>query len=480
MTADSTIPRHLSPKDLLFPKQRKFVDDRSQYKLGVTTRQWGKSTTTSGEAVHDSLTDPGTKWVCMSAGERQSVEWLSKAKEWVAAYRLVIEDVAEDRGGMAEGLLRSAEVSLNNGSKIIAIPANPSTARGYSANIILDEFAYHEDPNAIWSAMFPSTTNKLAGTFLDRWRAVVRGEDPKDILRELKLRVVSTFNGKNNKFYELYEKGLAGLNGYSIHKVTIHDAVADGMPLDVEKLKAALDDPDAWAQEYECEPMDSSNVLLTYDLIASCESSEATTLVGGDFWETGISNPLFMGIDFARKRHLSVAWTNEILGDVGHSREILEMHNMSTPDQVELLRPRLKRVQRACLDYTGPGVGMGDYLVEEFGEWKPEQDKFGKIELVNFSQNTKVDLFSKLRMAFESKRVRVPISRVIREDLHSVHRVTSNNGGVTYRAPTTSDGHADRCTALALCVRAAGGGAAFTFPPRSGGRRTHNNERSVQ
>ncbi|MEI6655827.1 MAG: terminase family protein, partial [Verrucomicrobiota bacterium] len=222
---DSTLPAYLSPKDLLYPLQRKFVDDSSQYKIGVTTRQWGKSTTTSGEAVHDSLTDPGTKWVCMSAGERQSVEWLSKAKEWVAAYKLVIEDIAEDRGGIAEGLLRSSEIILNNGSKIIAIPANPSTARGYSANTILDEFAYHEDPDAIWAAMFPATTNALAGTFLQRWRAMLAGETS-DSRRSMKLRVVSTFNGRNNKFYQLYEK--AAENGYTVHTVTIHDAIADG------------------------------------------------------------------------------------------------------------------------------------------------------------------------------------------------------------------------------------------------------------
>jgi phage FluMu gp28-like protein len=60
-------------------------------------------------------------------------------------------------------------------------------------------------------------------------------------------------------------------------------------------------------------------------------------------------------------------------------------------------------------------------------------------------------------MAFEARRLRVPVSRVIREDLHSMQRVTSNNGGVTYRAPHTEDGHADRCTALALAVRAAAG-----------------------
>jgi phage FluMu gp28-like protein len=48
----------------------------------------------------------------------------------------------------------------------------------------------------------------------------------------------------------------------------------------------------------------------------------------------------------------------------------------------------------------------------------------------------------------------VPISRLVREDLHSVNRVTTASGGVTYRAPHSADGHADRCTALALALRA--------------------------
>lgn len=451
-TRDSTVPANLSPKELLYPLQRRFLDDAAQYKIGVTTRQWGKSTVTSGEAVHNCLVDPGTKWVCMSAGERQSVEWLNKAKEWQAAYKLAIADVAEDRGGLAEGLLRSSEITFANGSRIIAIPANPSTARGYSANIILDEFAYHEDPDAIWAAMFPSTTNRLAGTFLDRWRAMLKGEDT-NIRRDLKLRVVSTFNGRNNKFFSLWER--AKENGYSAHRVTIHDAIADGMPLDAEKLRAALDDPEAWAQEYECEPMDSSTVLLPYDLIATCESAEATVTVPPEFFVGNAARPLFIGWDFARKRDLCVPWTGELLGDVLTSREMIELRGVSTPDQIDLMRPRLKAARRVCVDYTGPGVGLGDYLVKEFGEWNPARHEFGKIELCTFTNTLKVDLFSKLRMAFEQRRVRIPIHRAIREDLHSVQRVTTASGNVTYRAPHTDDGHADRCTALALLVRAA-------------------------
>lgn len=458
------LPVH-SPKDLLYPLQRRFVDDRAQYKLAVTTRQWGKSTCTSGEAVHDALTDPGTKWVCMSAGERQSVEWLSKAKEWLAAYKMGIEEIAEDRGGLAEGLLRSSEIILANGSRIIAIPANPSTARGYSANVILDEFAYHEDPAAIWAAMFPSTTNQLAGTFLDRWRALVAGEST-DIRRELKLRVVSTFNGRGNKFFNLYDK--AAENGYSVHRVTIHDAIADGMPLDAERLRAALDDADIWAQEYECVPMDSSAVLLPYDLIATCEAAEATSEIEPAFWAETNAPSLYMGVDFARKRHLSVAWSVEKTGDLRTTREVLEMRDMSTPDQFRLLAPRIEKCRRVAVDYTGPGIGLGDMLVERFGEWNPKQDRFGKVELFNFTGASKVMLFANLRPAFERKTILVPIKREIREDLHGIHRVVTTSGNISYRAAETDDGHSDRGTALALALHVSSqSGNDFAFEPLS-------------
>src|SRR5580698_1597408 len=84
------------------------------------------------------------------------------------------------------------------------------------------------------------------------------------------------------------------------------------------------------------------------------------------------------------------------------------------------------------------------------------QDQFGKIELCTFTNILKVEIFSKLKMIFEQRRTPIPVSRVVREDLHSVQRMTSNSGTVTYRAPHSEDGHADRCTAKALAQRAAG------------------------
>jgi phage FluMu gp28-like protein len=215
------VSAQISPLDLLLPYQSAWVNDAAKFKIGVQSRQTGKSFQTACESVRDCLTDPGTKWVCLSAGERQALEWLEKCKEWSQAFQLAIENYAEDRE-VGEALLKQAEIRFGNGSRIIAIPANPSTARGYSANIILDEFAYHEDPDKIWAAMFPSLTNPLAGTFMQRVAALYKGESI-DITRDMKIRVVSTFNGMGNKFFDLWDRRKE--NGYSGHLVTIYDAV---------------------------------------------------------------------------------------------------------------------------------------------------------------------------------------------------------------------------------------------------------------
>ena len=448
---DALAARELSPTQILKPLQLKFINDDSRFKIGVCTRQWGKSTVTAGEAVRDCLRNPGTTWICMSSGERQAVEWLKKAKMWIEAYQYVIANIIEDRDA-SEALLKSAEIIFANGSRIIAIPANPATARGLSGNVIFDEFAYHEQPDLIWAAAFPFASNDEAGTFSEKWKAFV---DEREFVwdRVQKIRVVSTFNGQNNKFFELVSGAVEGKNEFSYHKITIDDAIADGHKLNKEALRKNLADDDRFAEEYECIPLNSSAVLLPYELIKTCEDEGASQACDSAIFYA--KRNLYMGIDFAREnRDLSVAFTFEKIGDVLWTREIHVMRSTPTPDQVEQLRHRIAGCKRVSVDYTGGGIGLGDYLVKEFKEYDPGAHKAGKIELMKFTNALKNELFPRLRTAFEDRRVRIPHLVELREDLHSVNRGVTANGSITYFAPTLKGGHADRCTAMALAVHA--------------------------
>lgn len=432
----------ISPLDILLPYQRSFVDDEARFKLWLASRQIGKSMGMAAESVRDSAAKKGDMWVVLSAGERQALEFMEKAKQWAEAFSLATADYFEEREH-AEALIKSAEIRWGNGSRMIALPANPSTARGYSANLILDEFAFHENPDLIWRGIYPSISNPLK--------------------RQFKLRIASTANGKGNKFFDLWDKK----NGYSKHRTTIYDAVAAGLADKsgksredfIAELKAGLDDPEGWAQEFECEFLDGSNVLLPYDLIALGESADASEFADPALFQAS-DRMLFCGIDFGRQNDPTVCWTWERLGDILWTREVLALHNVDTPDQLAILSARIRAARRTCFDYTGPGVGLGDFFVKDpsIGEWNPTEHKFGRVELCTFTPAFKRELFPRFRRVFEAPtKVRVPISRAVREDLHAMQQII-NNGQYNYWAPRTREGHSDRCTAGALGIRAAGDG----------------------
>lgn len=413
-------------KEVLLPYQRDWVCDRQRFKIGLWARQTGKDFTCAAEAVFDCLLHPGVTWIVLASGERQALESLEKAKLWAEACDLCIAHFDEKRPART-ALLQSAEIRFANGSRLMALPAKPETIRGYSANLILTEFAFHDRPAEIWRAIYPSISNPLRG-------------GPK------KIRIISTPNGIANTFHDLW-----GQKHYSRHRVTIHDAVSQGLPIDIAELKQGLNDEEGWRQEYECEFMDTTSVLLPYELIQSCEHPEASGTLGLG----AARHPVYLGIDFGRKQDLTVCWAIERIGNELWTREVLVLNRISTPEQIELLRPRIQKATLACVDYTGAGIGLGDFLVREFAEFNWSTQSGGKIELCTFTSVFKAELFSKLRMQFESGTLRIPSDPAIREDLHLLHRVVNQAGEVSYRASRAGNGHSDRGSALALALRAA-------------------------
>ena len=433
-----------SPITNLLPYQLAWVRDDARFKIGLWARQTGKSFSCAGEAVLESVTRAGTEWIILSAGERQALEFMRKAQDWALACKTSLKGFFERRIA-PESLMKSAEIQWDNGSRMIALPANPDTARGYSANLILDEFAFHEQPEEIWRAIYPSISNPMKGG--------------------RKLRVVSTPNGKNNKFYEIWSQ----CAHYSHHRISMNEAVAQGLPINIEELRSGLNDPDGWAQEYECEFIDTASVLLPYDLIASCESPEASETAAPGYFDTGnhpaagrfagrsprlAAAPLYVGIDVGRRRDLTVCWTIERLGDVWWTREVLALEETPFHEQLAQLLVRARVARMTVIDATGLGAMLAEELARHAGP--------GRVVPLSFSPSLKLELYPPLRRHFEEKSVRVPVSRAIREDLHGVRKITSPNGAIRYQAVQTEDGHSDRATALALALH--GGREAARVP----------------
>lgn len=317
------------------------------------------------------------------------------------------------------------------------VPGSPvppkSAARGFSGNVFLDEFAWHQQSRQIWGALFPVVS---AG-----WR----------------LRVTSTPNGKGNKFYELMTDRSAGAL-WSRHRVDIHQAVADGLPRDVAELKAGLNDDELWRQEYELEWLDEASSWLAYDLINACEHGEAgepARYAGG---------PVYIGNDIARRRHLWIAWPLELVGDVAWTREIRELRNEPFKVQDQVLDEMVERYRpsRVAMDQTG----MGE---------KPVEDAAGRyggsvVEGVLLTPARRLDLATALRERFEDRTIRIPEGRRdLRADLHAVKKMAGPTGHprlvVEEEGESVGGGHADRFWAAALAAGAIGRGAEIAYRP---------------
>ena len=411
---------------VFYPYQRRWVETKARFKVGMFARQTGKTFTTTYEIAQDCLLadteEQRARWVILSRGERQAKEAMEEGvKRHCQALGALVRSVETEWRG--EATYKALEVVFPHGSRITALPANPDTARGFSANVFLDEFAFHADSRKIWAALFPVIS---AG-----W----------------KLRVVSTPNGKGNKFYDL----MTSDDPVWYRQVTdIYQAVADGLPRDIEELKRALGDPDAWAQEYELRWLDEASAWLPYDLINACEHPEAGDPRG---YRGG---PAFVGVDIAARNDLFVIWVVEAVGDVLWTREVIARRRISFAEQDELLDEVFARyrVVRCAMDQTG----MGEKPVED------ARRRHGslRVEGVLFTGPTKMLLATEGKEAFEDRKIRIPQGDVaLRADLHSLKKVTGPTGTPRFVVDQESGphSHADRAWACFLAVHAAAGSA---------------------
>lgn len=416
----------------LYGYQKRWFLDRSRFKIGMFARQTGKTFTTTLEVVDDcfehAVRGARTRWVILSRGERQAREAMEEGvKPHAKAYGMAFEAAEFDFQGEA-GSFKALEVTLPHNNRIVALPANPDTARGYSSNVFLDEFAIHQDSRAIWGALFPVIS---AG---------------------YRLRVTSTPKGKGNKFYELMT---ADDGTWSRHVVDIHQAVADGLPRDVEELRRGLADEELWAQEYELQWLDEASAWLPYDLIMSVEAEAAGDPDGY------AGKPCFIGNDIARRNDLWVAWVWEQVGDVFWTREIVELKGASFSEQEDRLHELMVRYNpvRLVMDQTG----MGEKPVED------AQRRYGqmRVEGVIMTPARQLDMATNAKQLFEDRRVRIPEGNTaLRSDLHKLKKTVGPTGHPRLVADRDSAGHADRTWAAFMGLAgAAGGPVEFGYEP---------------
>ena len=436
----------------LRPYQERWIDDKSRFKLGVKSARIGFSYATGVDHIFRRLEQPGSTTTILSASQSQSIEFVDVCKKNIQAIGAVAAVYDEKwKDDLGETDFTVQRVQFANGSRLMALAANPRTARGYPGDAVLDEYAHHQDSYAIWAAVF---------------RQVALGN---------RLDALSTPNGEQGKFYDL-AKDLGLTDGFapspnpvtkgpwSGHWIDVFAAVAEGCPIDIDEMRDGIKDEDTFAQEFLCVFLKATGAWLGLELIQQAEDAGATV-----DWPVGYvpRGALFAGIDVARVHDATLMWLIERIGDIRMTRMVLPLHGMTFPKQYDVLDPWVRMCTRAAIDRTGMGVALQDLL---------DQTNGGRVMGISFGGTNdngvrmKVDLAVKFKRTLEAMRFRIPYDPQIRIELQSIKRQATATG-VTFDAPRIEVdsavsgatkqkrfAHADRFWAASLAEHACDGG----------------------
>ncbi len=420
-------PSHMNitqPLINFLPYQQAWLNDNSRFKIGMFARQTGKTLTNAAEILTDCLKAElqgyHTRWVVLSRGERQAREMMNNyLKPLTRAYDALL---AQQNKDYSPARYSQNEICLGGGSRITALPANEDAARGFSANLYLDEFAFHRHDEKIWQALYPVISAP-----------------------QFKVRITSTPAGKNNKFYDLMNAENHTDDQWSRHQVDIYEAVKQGLPRDIAMLKNAANDDILWRQEYELDWLDDTHAWLDYGLIMACETDEA---IEADDKITSQYQEFFIGIDIALKHDLYVLILMERVGDIFWCRHIEARQNISFAEQEILLEQMVQKFNplKIIMDSTGMGAMPFERARQKYGLL---------VDGIHFTASRKLHLASKLKACFQNRNIRIPPCQKLRADLHAPQLSHSASGVARLEAGRSTNGHADRFWALAMAVEAA-------------------------
>ena len=446
-----------------------FVDRSSGIKVLFWSRQIGKSFTMACWIVDRMLTRPGRLITVLSNSRDNGAELNQKIREICEKLGEVIEqdDLSVDL--KYENMTFESRIKVAGSvSRVKILAANPRTARGFSGDLILDEFAFHENGAKIWEAAEPILSSNPDYLCL----------------------IASTPNGTHNMFYEMVTSGL-----YPVCKVRRSDAHAQGLkiyhpitrePISPEQARELAIDKRAYDQNYELIWADEASALLTHELVADAEDAD-TGVICEQEWSPealrrllAIPRNLYVGVDVGRHRDITVISCLEKIGSMYYARAILRLEGMRLPAQQRRLMVALRAPAfRACrIDMTGIGLGLCEYTQEQMGRTRVQGINFSSSAPMNprlkasgrKGETVRVTeaMATELLQVYEDKCMRHPHDMRLREDLRKPERIVTAQGRVSIAASRTKGDHADHFWSFALAVWGAAGRMEFQSSSQGG------------
>lgn len=468
--------------------QQRWAADTSPVKVMEKSRRIGLSWS---EAADDSLfaaeTGGSDVWY-IGYNKEMAEEFIGDCADWVKKYQLAAGAVEEVILTDEDKDILTFRIKFASGHKIVALSSRPSNLRGKAGRVVIDEAAFHDDLKELIKAAMA----------LLMWGGQVR--------------IISTHNGDANPFNELVNDIRAGRTPYSLHRVTLDDALADGLyqricltlgrewtPEAEGKWRQDLLDfyGDAGQEELFCVPSQGAGTYLTRALIEGCMSDQIPVIryeqtdefsEKDDAWRYSVVQdwledeigPLLTGLDpnrqtvfgedFARSGDLSIMLpAQETQAASWRTLFSLELRNMPFRQQEQIcffIIDRLPKFHHGSFDARGNGQYLSEVAMQRYGPLK--------ISQVMLSETWYRENMPKYKAAFEDKSWLLPRDADVIED----HRAFKIVKGVAKLPETKNTGqdkkkrHGDSGIAGAMAWHSTyqEGGDTWAFMPTSAAR----------
>ena len=462
----------MARNDVFLPYQKAWLADKAPVKVVEKSRRIGL---TWAQAHDDTLLAAtsgryGMDILYISFNQDMTREYIEACAEWAKRLQVVAGKVNEDvfRDG-DEREIKAFRIDFASGRKILALSNRPSNLRGKQGRVIIDEAAFVEDlPELLKAALA-----------LLMWGGQVI--------------IISTHNGADNPFNQLVQDVRAGVLPYSLHRITLDDALRDGLYRRICQVTEKTWTPEAeeaWRadliktygdgadEELFCIPRQSSGAYLTTAMIEACmEPAPVLTWTppADDFvdwplpvaerytkgWIAEQLEPLlsglpkdrahFCGVDFGRSGDLSVFWPATEEQDLRLVPPfVLELRNCPHRTQQQILfaiLDGLPRFSGVSLDARGNGSALAEAARQEYG---PAQ-----VREVMISEGWYRETMPMLKAGIEDKTLILPKDAGILSDFRSL-RVMKGVARVPEQRTKDKTGgrHGDSAVACAMMLDA--------------------------
>jgi phage FluMu gp28-like protein len=435
---------------VLLGYQQRWIEDKAEVKVCEKSRRIGL---TWAEAADDVLLAAtagrdGMDVLYISYNYDMTREYIDTCAFWAREYSKAAGEIEEflfeeeDPDGTKRAI-KAYRIPFASGYEIVALSSRPKTLRGRQGRLIIDEGAFVDDLGEL---------RKAAMAFLMWGGQVV---------------IISTHNGDDNDFNQMIESVRAGREPYSLHRITLDDALEDGLYQRICLVRGKEWSPDAEAQwrsklikqygddadeELFCIPSRSGGSYLPITLIKSCMEPGIPVVSwtppkiqrnGKGFvdwpdrerfdecqgWIEEEVLPLLrlldpntnhrFGFDFARDIDLSIFWPFEEVTALNHRVPFaIELHDVPFRQQEQVLFficDRLPRFRGGAMDARGNGQYLAEVARQRYGE--------NRIHEIMLTQSFYRENFPRYKAAYEDKVISVPDSPDVLDDHRAVKKV---------------------------------------------------------